>query len=288
MGESGAFYGSPKEDSYGGGGGGAIGGVARTAGCEGVPRAWTAEAPASGKQPSSSTAAPTAAPTAGPTAAPTAAPPPPPHQSSRKSDGGSGGGGGDDARDGSSQQDSNNDAAEAGSSGRWASSPPRDSSSLLLARARAGVGFSNQAGVNLMSVDDLFGSSDEDAASPKASGGKGEGGKADSSRDDDEARPPWEAASGGSGGEARSHRAEHANVRERDARLHWPPRASDYRLDASEILDEEKRTFERARRKRLQRGGDAPDASRLFESELEDQLTNLVVMMTLEKMSTGH
>ena len=94
-------------------------------------------------------------------------------------------------------------------------------------------------------------------------------------------RAPVPVALGGS-----SHRSEHANVREEGARLHWPPSARDDELDAlaaRRTLDDEDGE---ARRRLLRRRG-APNAQRSLDAELEEQLTNLVMMMTLEAAAVG-
>jgi len=168
-----------------------------------------------------------------------------------------------------------------------------------MARARAGMGLAGRSGEVLMSVEDLFGSDDEDDAEGGGLGGGGGGGEggrgtgaaarafgdSDSDADGDGGR------SSGRGGGG-SHRSEHANVREDGARLRWPPRASDYTRDASELLfdDEEGvRTHERPRThsRRLNRAGQAPDARAFYEHALEEHLAQLVVMLTLEAAATG-
>ena len=185
------------------------------------------------------------------------------------------------------------------SSEKWASKGGSDSGSLLLARARAG----SVQGVQLKSVDDLFNSDDDD----DNAGGGGEPGRASES-------PSPGGAAGGGGGrlgplsrleeellEVRRevaemqraassgvppHRSEHANVREEGAMLRWPPKQGDYHLEELDSrralglvgVDEEKR---------LARRGGAPDAQLLFDEELEERLTTLVMMMTLEAAAVG-
>ena len=188
--------------------------------------------------------------------------------------------------------------------GRWASSPRRahessqgggggeeeggGGSSVLLARARAGVGFAGRklAGEVLMSVEDLFGSSDEDDAAGGTAGGDGGAGG--------DGPAGGRGGSGGGGSrEPAEHRSEHANVRDASARLRWPPTAADYRRDASELFEESfddyLRTSERPRTaaERLRRAGQAPDARLYYDQQLEEHLTHLVLMMTLEAAATG-
>ena len=56
-------------------------------------------------------------------------------------------------------------------------------------------------------------------------------------------------------------------------------------MDALQGMDAAERTAELVRRKARCRRG-APDAKVLFESELEEHLTNLVMMMTLGKVKS--
>ena len=75
----------------------------------------------------------------------------------------------------------------------------------------------------------------------------------------------------------------HANVRDSDARLRWPPSAMDYKLDALEAgPDASVRKRERERGRSRQRGF-APDARKVFEDEWERQLTDLVLLLALEE-----
>ena len=150
------------------------------------------------------------------------------------------------------------------------------SSSLLLARARAGVGFAGQT--NLLSVDDLFASSDDDKEDVS-----------DSHAEDALPREGGVARRVGFGdGEPRLYRSEHANVREPDARLHWPPRPTDVLEDSPEArYVQEAWTAQRPRRKRLDRRGVALDATRAFDLQLEEQLTHLVVLLTLDAAAVG-
>ena len=184
-------------------------------------------------------------------------------------------------------------------------------SSLLLARARASGGI---GGANLLSVDDLF-SDDDDADQadvtadhpPPASILPPPRAASDDDDDDDdegttrrsrspklvESRVEQEArarleeeliavrreiASLAGGVRVGGPRSEHANVREEGAALHWPPSESDYAAD---------RTREDAEEERMLSRRSAPNAHRLFEAELEDHLTTLVMMMTLEARAVG-
>ena len=147
-----------------------------------------------------------------------------------------------------------------------------------MARARAGMGLAGRAGEVLMSVEDLFGSDDEDDAEggDGGKGGLGAGAAARASGDSDSDADGDGGKSSGRGGRG-SHRSEHANVRAEGARLHWPPRASDYTRDASELLlddNEGARTHERPRThsRRLSRAGQAPDARAYYEHALEEHL----------------
>ena len=82
-------------------------------------------------------------------------------------------------------------------------------------------------------------------------------------------------------------------MRDASARLRWPPTAADYRRDASELFEESfddyLRTSERPRTaaERLRRAGQAPDARLYYDQQLEEHLTHLVLMMTLEAAATG-
>ena len=152
-------------------------------------------------------------------------------------------------------------------------SPGRDSGSLLLARAKAAGSVS---GVHLMSVDDLFSDDDDDGGAAHAPPRRDGGGATVDVSD----------GGGGAGDDAAAgalHRSEYANVREGDARLHWPPTGLDYTLDE----EEESAGTLAARRVRLSRRGKAHDARRLYEEALEEQLTNLVMMMALEEAATA-
>ena len=85
----------------------------------------------------------------------------------------------------------------------------------------------------------------------------------------------------------RDYRSTHANVRDDDARLHWPPSAIDYKLDALQgDSGEPEGEPDGGRRERgwsrPRRRGFAPDAKTLFDDELERQLTDLVLLLTLE------
>ena len=270
MGESGTRYYGGASDSEGGGAG--------SAGRKAPLRPHTAP----GKREDSSALVAAAS-----TAVVAAAPPPAPasaRAATRESHG-----------DESSDQDEAPAPAPAPlSSEKWASKGGSDSGSLLLARARAG----SVQGVQLKSVDDLFNSDDDD----DNAGGGGEPGRASES-------PSPGGAAGGGGGrlgplsrleeellEVRRevakmqsgvppHRSEHANVREEDAMLRWPPKDGDYNLNELDSrralglvgVDEEKR---------LSRRG-APDARLLFEGDIEERLTTLVMMMTLEAAAVG-
>ena len=185
-------------------------------------------------------------------------------------------------------------------------------SSLLLARARAS---GSVAGVTLMSVDDLFSDDDEAGGKPQpppasqprrfaesdddsdasdAGGGRGAGASGEHGRSSSrlsaierEARARLEEEllairreiAALDGGELRvdGPRSEHANVRDEDAALRWPPTESDYQEDAREF----------ARRGQKLSRRDPPEAHALFSDELEDHLTTLVMMMALEDRALG-
>ena len=204
--------------------------------------------------------------------------------------------------------------------GRWemeamvpyASSPPssKDSqggagagaSSMLLARAKAqGSQLGGRKEV-IMSVDDLFGSDNEDDK------------KAGAAEEEEEPLDPEEERKrermavmerafgskleeelldvrrqvaelhGTTAGGFPSRRSEHANVREEGAQLHWPPTEEDVKLDKialARLREEELAEISRSSRRSI------PDAKRLFDAELEEQLTTLVMMMTLEAAAVG-
>ena len=155
-----------------------------------------------------------------------------------------------------------------------------------------------------MSVDDLFGSDDEekDGGDKPATEGTAE------PEDPEEASRRQRVAAlsaafgskleeelldvrrqvaelhGTTAGGFASRRSEHANVREEGAQLHWPPTEEDARLDA--IASARSREAELAEIVQKSRRS-VPDAKKLFDAELEEQLTTLVMMMTLEAAAVG-
>ena len=200
--------------------------------------------------------------------------------------------------------------------------PPHEGGSLLLARAKA---HGSRDGVNLLSVADLFGDDDDDDDDPASTGGGtgggaggGAGGGTGGGLGGARAGAPSLAAlrEGGSPARvepsapssarressppvnnsrrdgsprvippaslARDYRSTHANQRDEDGRLTWPPTPMDAQLDAFDAGVA--RDVRRAASRRLERGR-APDAKAVFEEELERQLTDLVVMMTIEACS---
>ena len=76
-------------------------------------------------------------------------------------------------------------------------------------------------------------------------------------------------------------------MRDADARLHWPPREGDEELDA-EAARKARLAAEAALQRSWRRRRGAPDAKRVFDAELEEHLTNLVMMMTLDATAVGH
>ena len=105
----------------------------------------------------------------------------------------------------------------------------------------------------------------------------------------------------------RDFRSDYANPRDDDARLHWPPTKFDYELDTA--LEEVEQAVEREvrqeawRKERSRAGGRAEtregaardealegsgargfstDAKQIFDEELERQLVDLVLLITLE------
>ena len=156
-----------------------------------------------------------------------------------------------------------------------------------------------------MSVDDLFGSDNEEGGDDK---------KADAAEEEEEPLDPEEERKrermavmekafgskleeelldvrrqvaelhGTTAGGFPSRRSEHANVREEGAQLHWPPTEEDVKLDKialARLREEELAEISRSSRRSI------PDAKRLFDAELEEQLTTLVMMMTLEAAAVG-